>query len=192
MVSFGSSAAKTWRMKDPEPGQSVVLYCNNAAGSAVQTVKTSSTRDFVGPNATLTQLRFTADHQTVTLMGRTTAAYEVLSRNMNSVTDISSTAVWFPCNGVVSFGATGAESWRMAQPQPGDEVVLYCDDAATGAIQKVWASTASTAPKVQFVSTAGSKLVAQFNEDGEILFCRALSTAKWLVSPNASIAYSTA
>jgi hypothetical protein len=193
IVEFGSTAAaKTWRMKDPEPGQTVTLRCSAAAGQRVQTVKTSSTRNFVGPNGTLTQLRFTGTDQAITLLGRTTANFQIVGRVMNTVVDAASTATHFPTNGIVSFGATGAESWRMAQPQPGDEVVLYCDDAATGAIQKVFASTNSTAPAVQFVSTGGSKLVAQFNKDGEILFMKALSTAKWLVSPNASIAYSTA
>src|SRR3990167_9900045 len=61
LVSFGATGAKTWRMKDPEPGQTVTLYCNDASGTAVQTVKTSSTHNFVGPNGSQTLLAFDQD-----------------------------------------------------------------------------------------------------------------------------------
>jgi hypothetical protein len=189
MVSFGSSAAKTWRMKNAEPGQSVTLYCNDAAGGALQTVKTSSTNSFISPAGTRTSLIFSGDNQTITLMGRTTSIFEVVASARDGVTTVTSTAVKFPTEGVVSFGATAAKSWRMPPPMAGQRLTLYCNDGATGAIQKVFASTSNA---TNFATTGGLKNVAQFDHDHESLVCHALSSAVWAISPNASIAYSTA
>jgi len=188
MVSFGATGAKTWRMKDPEPGQSVTLFCNDASGTALQTVKTSSTRNFVGPNASQTALVFDQDNQSITLMGRTTANYEILARDVNGVTTVTSTAVKLPTHGIVAFGSTAAKSFRLAQPRPGDEFVLYMNIAST-TIRKVVASTGTA---VQFATTAGLKNVAQFNQRYETLWCKAVSTAVIVIEANATIAYSTA
>lgn len=106
------------------------------------------------------------------------------------VQTVTSTGTTLNNHGVVSFGATGAKTWSLKAPVAGQFLVLYCNDGATGAIQKVSISTANGAPG--FVTTGGAKKVAQFNKDHEVLHCVGLSTVQYLVvAPNASIAYST-
>lgn len=105
-----------------------------------------------------------------------------------AVTTVTSTGTTLPNYGIVSFGATGAKTWSAAAPVKGQRVSFYCNDGATGAIQKV-SLGASTARN--FVSTGGLNNVALFNKDHEVLDVIGLSSVSYLVLSNLGVTFAT-
>lgn len=175
IASFGSTAAKTWNITmPPVPGQSVTLYCNAAAGGAVQTVDSTGASVFQGSQGAVTNLKFTQPYQSVELIGLTTALYQVKSNNVETpVTTVTSTAVTCPSWGVVLFGATAAKTFLAGAPQKGREVTFIQNYGSTAVRKlKLGASTS-----IQFVSTGGSTgNVANVAGQHAYLRCVGLST----------------
>ena len=67
--------------------------------------------------------------------------------------------------------------------------MLFCLDAATGAIQTVRASTGGA---VDFLSTGGGEHIAKFNGDGDALVLVGRNSSQWVVVSNISaVAFST-
>lgn len=136
-----------------------------------------------------TEASANAGSQTVSGTMTVTKTATFSSATKVPVETVTSTATTLQNHGVSKFGSSVAKSWRLGTPAAGVEKVLWCSAGATGAIQKVIASTSNS---INFVSTGGSKNVAQFNKNNEMLRVVGFSTSQWLVcSPNAAIAYST-
>jgi len=168
IVSFGSTAAKTWNISmPPVVGQRVTLYCNAAAGGAIQTVDSTGGSVFQTAQGAVTNIKFTQPYQSVELIGLTTALYQQVDNNQQAPqTTVTSTAVTLPSWGTVIFGSTAAKTFNMAAPQQGREVNLIQNYAST-AVRKVKLG-ATTA--IQFVSSGGSTgNVANFNRQHQFL-----------------------
>lgn len=99
------------------------------------------------------------------------------------------TAANFPRHGITAFGATGAKTYKMTAPIAGAIKILYCTNGATGAIQKVAASTSNS---VNIISTNGSKNIIQFNKTGQIAYLFGYSTVAWTIQRGSGFTFSTA
>lgn len=166
-VSFGSTAARTWLLRLPETiGQRVTLYCNAAAGGAVQTVDTTGGNVFQTAEGQVATLKFTQPYQSLELIALSTALYQVVDNNLQyPLTTVTSTAVTLPSWGVVVFGSTAAKTFLLADPQKGREVVLLQNSGSTLVRKAKLSSTGH-----QFYTTAGAAgRVAQFTRQYQYL-----------------------